>query len=157
MDKVRIGDTIREIRIAKKINQKELSELAGVQNATLNRIENNKAIGKVETHLKIAKALGINLGVLYKNLTITKKDKNDQKHDLRCDLEGKGRVSNKLVPLLYEIPQNDKIMLEQANKGFEGFIYNMEGFVEVFIGNKSIKKRSLNKIFQLLIGFDAIG
>src|SRR5258707_7974519 len=63
-----IGDKLHEIRKAKKITLTELSQKSGVQLATLSRIENKKMTGTIESHMAIAKALGIDVVELYSSL-----------------------------------------------------------------------------------------
>lgn len=50
---------IKELREAKGINQKELSELAGVSRPYLCDLEKNRRGAKPETYQRIADALGV--------------------------------------------------------------------------------------------------
>jgi len=56
-----IGEKLHAIRKAKRISLTELSEKSGVQMATLSRIENKKMVGTLESHMQIAKVLGIDV------------------------------------------------------------------------------------------------
>src|ERR1700690_2636080 len=64
-----IGEKIRAIRKSKRISLTELSEISGLQMATLSRIENKKMVGTLDSHIQIAKALGIDITELYKGLS----------------------------------------------------------------------------------------
>src|ERR1700733_13596313 len=63
-----IGEKLEAIRKAKRISVTELSEKSGVQMATLSRIENKKMVGTLESHIQIAKALGVDVTELYKDI-----------------------------------------------------------------------------------------
>ena len=65
---MRIGEQVRKFREQKKLSLTELAHASGIQIATLSRIENNKMTGTLESHLAIAKAMGIELTDLYLNL-----------------------------------------------------------------------------------------
>lgn len=59
-----IGQTIKKLRVDRKIKLIELAEKTGIQIATLSRIEHGKMIGSVVSHAKIAKALDLELSDL---------------------------------------------------------------------------------------------
>ena len=62
---IKVGNRVREIRKAKKITLVELSKQTGIAQATLSRIETGTMTGTVESHRKIAEALGLGLAELY--------------------------------------------------------------------------------------------
>lgn len=55
------GDIVKFHRKQAKLNQKELADLAGVGKTVIFDIENNKVTVRLETLLKVCKALNINL------------------------------------------------------------------------------------------------
>jgi transcriptional regulator with XRE-family HTH domain len=61
-----IGSAIKELRQHRKMKLIELAEISKVQLATLSRIEHGIMTGTVETHIDIAKALGVRLTEIYK-------------------------------------------------------------------------------------------
>src|SRR4051812_26640881 len=63
-----IGKRVKELRKARNMSLTELAKLSGVQIATLSRIENLKMIGTLESHMSIAKALGIDITQFYQHL-----------------------------------------------------------------------------------------
>lgn len=67
-NKIRVGKKIEEIRKAKGLTLVRLSDLSGIQVATLSRIENNKMTGTLETHVKLIKVLGVTLAELYADI-----------------------------------------------------------------------------------------
>jgi len=52
-----IGHAIREARIRRNLTQKELGELVGVQKAQISKLENSLSDARLETILKVFKAL----------------------------------------------------------------------------------------------------
>jgi len=68
--KIRIGEIVKRIRKEKKLTLVQLSELSGVQLATISRIENNKITGTLESHAQLCIALGIELSELYKDIKL---------------------------------------------------------------------------------------
>lgn len=59
-----IGQTIREVRRAYGITQKQLSEACGINDATIRKYESGKLIPKAATIEKIAKGLGVDVNIL---------------------------------------------------------------------------------------------
>ncbi len=64
-----IGGKIKELRKNRKMSLTELAEKTGIQIATLSRIEHMKMTGTLQSHIQIAKALGIELTDLYRDLS----------------------------------------------------------------------------------------
>ena len=56
---VKIGKSVRRVRIERFMSQAELSKVAGVSPAHLGRIERNEHDPHLSTIRKIAKALGV--------------------------------------------------------------------------------------------------
>jgi len=69
-----IGKQLKQIRKTKHMTLQELSAKSKVQVATLSRMENSKMTGTLESHMDIAKALGVNVTALYSD--IIKEDTN---------------------------------------------------------------------------------
>lgn len=60
-----LGKRIKEIRIAKKMSQKEIAMAIDLDRGQFSRIENNKAEPNLSTLKKIAEALGVSLMELF--------------------------------------------------------------------------------------------
>lgn len=56
-----VGESIRTIRLSKKMTQKQLGELAGIAEPTIRRYETGKLHPKLETIKKIADALNVHV------------------------------------------------------------------------------------------------
>jgi HTH-type transcriptional regulator/antitoxin HipB len=52
-----LGETIRQARLDRKLTQEELGRLVGVQKAQISKLENSLTDVRVETILKVFKAL----------------------------------------------------------------------------------------------------
>lgn len=52
-----LGQTIKEIRIERNLTQEQLGELVGVKKAQISKIENSLTDARIETILKVFKAL----------------------------------------------------------------------------------------------------
>ena len=71
-----IGENIKKIRKEKGITQKELGKMLGVSQSAIGQFENDKSNPKIETIVKIANALDVNVSCLintdeYNNLIAT--------------------------------------------------------------------------------------
>ena len=73
---INLGKRIKEIRMKKKVSLTDLSQNTGIQLATLSRIENDKMVGTLETHIRIASVLEVSLSDLYKDIKIDGKSIN---------------------------------------------------------------------------------
>ena len=54
-----LGDAIREARRARHLTQEELGQLVGVQKAQISKLENSMTDARLETLLKVFKALNV--------------------------------------------------------------------------------------------------
>lgn len=59
-----IGIRIKEARIAQGLTSTQLSELSGIPQSAISRIENGRLNAKINTYWAIAHALDLNLGVV---------------------------------------------------------------------------------------------
>jgi transcriptional regulator with XRE-family HTH domain len=138
-----IGEKLHAIRKAKRISLTELSENSGVQMATLSRIENKKMVGTLESHIQIAKALGIDVTELYKGLSQQNaiidlgQDKNTDvfthSDEASFQILTKNIMNKRMMPTLVRIELGGKTNKEQAPGGVEKFIFVLDGHVEINI------------------------
>ena len=153
-----IGDRIKELRQEKRLSLKELAEKSGVQIATLSRIEHLKMMGTIESHMKIAQALGIDISQLYVKLA-PKEDqiniKTAQKqsdvfiHNDKSSYEilTNKPLSKKMLPVLLKIEANGKTNKEKNTAGTEKFIYVLEGKVCIYIREESFVLSQTNSMY----------
>lgn len=155
-----IGKKVKEIRKSKGMKLSELSEKSGVQIATLSRIEHQKMTGTIESHMAIAKALGVDITQLYNEFvepteSITTDLKTpDSVTDVFVHNEQSSYeiltskvLSKKMMPTLLKIEPKSQTNLEQNPTGTEKFVYVLEGFIEVKIGSSSYQLSQNNSLY----------
>lgn len=145
---MKIGDRIRQLRKTRKMTLVELSQNSGVQLATLSRIENLKMTGTLDSHISIAKALGVNLSELYKDIGVEEKTIEVQSQESRSEVflhSDKAAyemltskvLEKKMMPILLKIEPQGKTQAEQNALGAEKFVFCLEGKIEAVVDNKS--------------------
>jgi transcriptional regulator with XRE-family HTH domain len=152
-----IGEKMHVIRKAKRISLTELSEKSGVQMATLSRIENKKMVGTLESHIQIAKALGIDVTELYKGLSHQNAiidlghDKNmdvfTHSDEASFEILTKNIMNKKMMPTLVRIEEGGKTNKEQNSMGAEKFIFVLDGHVEININNQAYNLHKFNTLY----------
>ena len=141
---MKVGNRVREIRKAKKVTLVELSKQTGIAQATLSRIETGTMVGTVESHRKIAEALGLGLAELYAPLDrryqeiIHAKKETPRKvvHQSRgsqTELLTQEVTKKKITPLLLTLSGNTRMAQEQNDRGVEKFIWVLEGEVDALL------------------------
>ena len=142
-----IGKRIEAIRKAKKMRLTEVAEATGIQMATLSRIENMKMTGTLESHIKIAKALGVDVTEIYRDIEKENAIIEYQHHRSVADvfthsdtafseILTKNMLDKKMLPVLIRIEPKGKTNLEQNQPGSEKFILILDGNVEVKVNDK---------------------
>jgi transcriptional regulator with XRE-family HTH domain len=153
-----IGDKLHEIRKSKKITLTELSEKSGVQLATLSRIENKKMVGTLESHMAIAKALGIEVVELYnsvireqKQIEVSETSRTSDvfTHNEKSSFEilTKNVLSKQMMPTLIKIEQGGTTQPEQAAVNSEKFLFILEGTVEAIVDHKHFRLEKNNTLY----------
>ena len=153
-----IGKRVRELRKTQKIKLSELAEKSGVQIATLSRIEHQKMTGTLDSHMRIAKALGVEITELYSDIiredkTIevqTSRSENDVfVHNDKASYEilTQKVLSKKMMPVLLKLEPGGQTNKEQGPFGAEKFLYIMEGTVEIKIGKEPVTLNKNNSLY----------
>jgi mannose-6-phosphate isomerase-like protein (cupin superfamily) len=144
-----LGQRIKQLRHEKKVTLTGLSEKSGVQIATLSRIENGKMTGTLESHMDIAKALGLELTELYKGLTQEDSPVGEAvatpsiletfsyNSSASYEILATNVLSKKMMPIVLRVEPGGKTNPEQSPAGGEKFIFVLEGALEVHIGERS--------------------
>lgn len=95
-----ISQTIKRLRIKTGITAQELSNVTGIQNAIISRIENGKMMGTVETHAKIAEAFNMSLSELFAEIEsdggIKKQSLDRSKRELKLLVDDLKKVADKI-------------------------------------------------------------
>ena len=152
-----IGEKLHAIRKSKRISLTELSEKSGVQMATLSRIENKKMVGTLESHIQIAKALGLDITELYKGLSQQNaiidfgNDKNTDifthSDEASFEILTKNIMNKKMMPTLVRIEEGGKTNKEQSPGGAEKFIFVLDGHVEININSQLFTLHKNNTLY----------
>lgn len=64
MSKLTFGETIKQLRVKKKLSQKDLASMLDICNTTLSQYEKNKRAPRFDTLLKLADILGVSTDYL---------------------------------------------------------------------------------------------
>ncbi len=137
-----VGKKMRDTRKQKKITLIELSKLTDVAQATLSRMENGQMLGTVESHRKIAEALGISLSYLYAGIDERVTDVDQlpaaepkkvlgKSDAARVELLVPNASGKKIVPTLLTIHGNAKTSMDKADRGVEKFVTVLDGKVKI--------------------------
>ena len=143
-----IGARLRLLRTSQKVTLVELAKASGVDAATISRIETGKMSGTLESHIKLATALGLKVTDLYAGIEEARtKDAVTmqlpaRQGDVYVHQAGKSSIAmltsevlkKKLMPVLITIEPGGSTHKEEARVGTEKFLYVLEGVVEAKVG-----------------------
>lgn len=143
-----VGERIKALRKIRKMKLKELAERSGVQIATLSRIEHKKMTGTVDSHLKIAKALNVDITELYKEikskeslptapLASSAAESFSYNNNASYEILGVNVTAKRMLPLVLRIEPNGKTIAEQNHPDAEKFIFVLEGKIDIHIGDET--------------------
>lgn len=153
-----IGKRLRQLREAQKMTLSELADKSGVQIATLSRIEHLKMTGTLESHIAVARALGIELTQLYRGL-----DQEEPTPDLKnakvagevfshntkssYEILTANLMQKKMMPILLKIDPGGRTNKEQNIIGTEKFIFVLDGRLDVHVGKQSYSLLKNNTLY----------
>lgn len=152
-----LGPQLKQLRKIKKISLTKLAKESGVQIATLSRIENGKMTGTLQSHMMIAKALGIELPDLYHGLEEDPSDPVISEESLQPISAPNEKVfkeiltrqsgSKKMLPTLIKIENRSKTDTEQYPIGSERFVFVTEGTIIVHTRATEIKLTTNSSLY----------
>lgn len=147
-----LGQRIRKIRKEKGVTLIELSKKTGVAQATLSRIETGTMTGTVQSHERIAEALGVGLPELYsgvdrryEQMAVTKESERKvtrQTKDVKIELLTQESSKKKITPLLLTLQNNSETQKESNERGVEKFLYVLEGDIRVKVDKEEYPLKS---------------
>jgi len=154
-----VGKRIREIRKTQKMKLVELARKSGVQIATLSRIEHGKMTGTLDSHIAVAKALGVDITDLYKNISkqntsvdVHKAD--DEVKDVFLHSQSAKNeilttriLKKQMLPSLLTLEPGGSTPLEQNKIGSEKFIYVIEGSILIHIDKKAYDLKANGSLY----------
>ena len=143
-----IGTRLRFLRKSQKVTLVELAKVSGVDAATISRIETGKMSGTLESHIKLAAALGLKVTDLYAGIeeartrdAVTMQPASGQ-GEVYVHQAGKSSIAmlttevlkKKLMPVLVTIEPGGATHKEETRVGTEKFLYVLDGTVDAKIG-----------------------
>ncbi len=142
-----IGKRIKELREKQNMTLTELAKRSGVQIATLSRIENQKMTGTLESHNRIARALGVDITNLYQNITLEDTEKGSTEKTPATETYAYNEkasyeilttkiLNKKMMPVILRIEPGGRTSVEQYQPGAERFVFILKGKVSARIGDK---------------------
>ncbi len=157
---MKIGKIIKNRRLAAGITQAELAKRSGLDFTTISKLEKGSLTGTIVTHRKLAKAFGISLIDLYKELD----EPSNQTIEAAVKTNGKtdtfyyndratsqillSRISrHKMVPELTRIEPRGSTHIEQRPKGTEQFIFVLDGEIEIKSGEITHQLRKGESVY----------
>lgn len=153
-----LGERIRSIRKTKGVTLVELASKTGVAQATLSRIETGTMTGTVESHEKIAEALGVGLSELYTGIDNRysqihhlSKDKErkvtQQTKNVKLELLTQESSKKKITPLLITLQPNAETQKESNERGVEKFLYVLDGEIAVKVDQEEYVLKSEETLY----------
>ena len=151
-----VGERLRLLRTSQKLTLVELAKASGVDLATISRIETGKMSGTLESHIRLATALGLKLTELYAGIEEERAKRaatilpSAQHKDVYVHEAGKSSIAlltsdimqKKLMPVLVTVEPGGSTQREEAKVGTEKFLYVLDGTLEVKVGEeKHLLKR----------------
>ncbi len=153
-----VGERLRVLRKTQKVRLVELAKQAGVDAATISRIETGRMTGTLESHMKLARALGIKLTDIYVGIEEAQAKGAVSampaagRSEVYVHQSGKSSMTmlttdvlkKKLMPALITIEPEGSTHKEEAKVGTEKFLYVLEGTIEATVGQETheLKKGS---------------
>jgi len=146
-----IGARLRALRKSQKVTLVELAKASGVDSATISRIETGVMTGTLESHVKLATALGVKLTDLYAGVEEARvKDAvtalpPSARSDIYVHQAGKSSMTmlttdvlkKKLMPVLIAIEPGGSTQREETRVGTEKFLFVLEGAIEARVGEQT--------------------
>ncbi|HSA32060.1 MAG TPA: XRE family transcriptional regulator [Candidatus Omnitrophota bacterium] len=155
-----IGKKVHELRKARKMSLTELAEKTGIQIATLSRIEHMKMTGTLQSHMLIAKALGIELTDLYRDLPGASAFSEAEPADDTPETErftyndkasyeilANNILSKKMMPVMLKIEPGGETHTEQNQPSSERFVLVLNGAIELVLKDKTITLRKNHSLY----------
>ncbi len=147
-----LGLRIQFLRKQRKMTLVEMAKKTNIDMATLSRMENEKMVGTLESHMRIAQALGLRLPQLYdevaSKLEAVKEKALRQKVETFSHSNGavaelltSGILQKRMMPVLLRIKPKGATEVEEHPALTERFIYLLKGSVTITIREE---ERTLN-------------
>lgn len=153
-----IGQKIKELRQAHGLSLLELSKKSGVIISSLSRIETGKMTGTIESHVAIAKALGIRLIELYAGLDTQSPaaefrqanetpEKQIQTRGALMEPLVSAPLERKMLPVIMTLAAGKSAKPERSPAGCEKLVYLLKGQLQITVGNETFKLKPGDSLY----------
>ena len=153
-----LGRRMRQLRKEKGLTLVEISKKTGVAQATLSRIETGTMTGTVESHERIAEAIGVGLAELYADVDtrydqialLRKEDEHKVSQldkNVQVELLTTETFKKKITPLLIQFQPGGKTPSERSERGVEKFVYVLEGELKIHIDKEEYSLKSGESLY----------
>ncbi len=143
-----VGERLRRLRKQQCITLVTLAKSSGVDPATISRMETGQMTGTLESHTRLARALGVKLIEIYAGIEearareLVSMQTAGGRTEVYVHQAGKSSMAmlttevlkKKLMPVLITIEPGGVTQKEEAKVGTEKFLYVLEGAVEARVG-----------------------
>lgn len=141
-----LGKRIKEVRKVRGLTLVQVARQTGIDQATLSRIENERMTGTLDSHMRIAEALGLRLPELYNQVVDTQQRAREKTVQQKLEtfshssgavaqLLTTGILQKKMLPLVLRIKPGGHTETEECQAGSERFVYVLKGSVAVHAGD----------------------
>lgn len=142
-----VGRKIRQFRQTKGWSLAELAKASSVALSTLSRIETGRMTGTLESHLRVAKALGVRLAELYAAVDplgapAELHRASDPHTRTLLQKQTTSRIlipsslQKEMLPLEMVVPAQKSSSKEKAKEGTEKFVYVLKGKIRIEVGEE---------------------
>lgn len=152
-----IGKILRQFRQAKGWSLAELSKHSGVALSTLSRIETARMTGTLESHVKIAQALGVRLAEFYAALDpgpALELLRNEEAsrvsysgREAHVHLLSRSSLQKQMLPVKLQLPPHKSTSRERSPEGTEKFVYVLKGLLEVSVGEETVRLKPGDSLY----------
>lgn len=152
-----LGKKIRELRQKKGWSLAELAKHSGVALSSLSRMETGKMTGTLESHLDVAKALGVRLMELYAALetgpALELRSAEEPTEKIRADKGAawvplaRSGLQNKMLPALLTLAPKAGTHRERGPAGSEKFVHLLRGELDVSVGAEKARMKPGDSLY----------
>ena len=145
-----LGRKIRELRQLKGWSLAELAKHSGVALSSLSRIETSRMTGTLESHIGIARALGVRVSELYGSLDapgpMVEIKSAGEGRDKQLTVKGaavtvltSASLQKKMLPVLIQLGPRKSTSRERGPAGSERFVYLLQGQMQITAGEERFR------------------
>ncbi len=161
-----VGERLRRLRKQQRITLVTLAKSSGVDPATISRMETGQMTGTLESHTRLARALGVKLIEIYAGIEearareLVSMQTAGGRTEVYVHQAGKSSMTmlttevlkKKLMPVLITIEPGGSTHREETRVGTEKFLYVLEGELEAKVGETTHQlKRGSSLYFEASI------